>query len=254
MNEDAQNEGGRSERAAHDADAKRARSPDDRSLASRAPFRASGLATLLVLVVLGVGVTAGYMQWKAPEVHAIVESRKKEVAAAPSTVEGRLVYWLKYADALIHNRLQEMRFSAEKPWLVAFARSIEGAREVEFYGIDLAELPRNLGRIEATSVYVRLPRAQDLGRGELTGDKAAFIPLVAAERDPPDANERARALAEWALEPLARNLERDIPGAHLLVAIGPETSWREIAESRAREKSRSMQPASAEEGPSTRED
>lgn len=245
-----------------------------------APLRASGLGTLAVLVLLGVGVTAGYMQWKAPEVHAIVEGRKGEVAAVPNMPEARLVHWLKYSNALIHRRLQEMRFSADKPWLVAFAvaesgSAARGAAEAssaakasasedassrspqsgsprssgsssasgssasslsaspgatgpEIYGIDLGDMPREPGRIEGLTIVVRLPRAQSLGRGQLTGDHAAFVPIVSDSQALPNADQRTRELAVWALQSLGEALERDIPGAHLSIEIGPEKTWGEV--------------------------
>jgi hypothetical protein len=238
------------------------------------PLRASGLGTLAVLVLLGVGVTAGYMQWKAPEVRAIVEARKGEVALAPSTSEGRLVHWLKYANAMIHNRLQEMRFSAAKPWLVTYASAATsaeskaraasspvltggespssgsqspssgsqeaesvgpGARVLEIYGIDLTDMPRELGRIQGLTIVVRLPRARSLGRGELAGNNAPFVPIVPASQPLPDANKRSHELAAWALQSLGQALERDIPGAHLSIEIGPEASWSELLEARSKE-------------------
>jgi len=208
---------------------------------SRAPRRVNGLAVLAALIVSGVGVTAGYLQWKAPEVHAIVDARRNEVAAAPTTPAGRLVHWLMYGNALIHNRLQEMRFSADRPWLVAYAvrgAGTERARpasspDVEMYGVDLRHLPREQASIDGMNVVVRLPRACDLGRSELTGDNAPFVPVIAASEKLPDADQRARELAAWALKDLAQALERDISGAHLAIEVGPEASFDEITRSRA---------------------
>lgn len=200
---------------------------------SRAPRRANGLFVLAALVVLGVGVTAGYLQWKAPEVHAIVDGRRNEVAAVPRTPEARLVHWLMYGNALIHNRLQEMRFSADRPWLVAYAvrAATTSSPDVEMYGVDLRDLPRepaSLDVMDLMKVVVHLPRARDLGRSELTGDNAPFVPVIAASEKLPDADQRARELAEWALKDLAQALERDIPGAHLSIEVGPEASFAEI--------------------------
>jgi hypothetical protein len=218
---------------------------DASEIRSGSAWRASGLFVLAMLVLLGVGVTAGYLQWKAPEVHSIVEARRSEVAAAPSSTEGRLVHWSMYANALIHNRLQEMRFSAREPWLVAYAVSADSSERnlargaasdtsaVEMYGVDLADLSRDPAWIDGSRVVVRLPRARDLGRAELVGDNAPFVPVIPDARPLPDANQRAKELATWALQGLAQALERDIPKAHLEVEIGPETSWAEIASTRA---------------------
>jgi hypothetical protein len=199
---------------------------------STEPFtRVSGMGTLVFLVAIVLVVILGYLHWKAPEVRAILDERRSEIAAAPSTREGRLAQWRKFGDAQIHNRLEMMRFSTEKPWLVAHAIRAAGdaATECEFYGIDLASMPRELTRIADLTIVVRLPRARSLGRGELTGDNAPFVPVFHDAASAPDADERVRGLASWALESLAKALERDIPGAHLRVEVGPEASWAEIA-------------------------
>jgi hypothetical protein len=196
------------------------------------PFtRVSGMKTLFFLVALVLVVMLGYLQWKAPEVRAILDQRKSEIAAAPSSLEGRLAQWRKFGDAQIHNRLEMMRFSTEKPWLVGYAIRAPGdaANESEFHGIDLASMPREISRIDALTIVVRLPRAGILGRGELTGDNAPFVPVYRDRASAPDENERVRGLASWALEPLARALERDIAGAQLRVEVGSESSWSELA-------------------------
>jgi hypothetical protein len=203
---------------------------------STEPFtRVSGIGTLVFLVTIVLVVILGYLRWKAPEVRAILDERRREIAAAPSTLEGRLAEWRKFGDAQIHNRLEMMRFSTSQPWLVAYAIRSEGdaAETCEFHGIDLATMPRELTRIEGLTIVVRLPSARSLGRGELTGDNAPFVRVYRDRGSAPDANERVRGLASWALESLGQALERDIAGAHLRVEVGPETSWSEIAKSSA---------------------
>jgi hypothetical protein len=87
--------------------------------------------------------------------------------------------------------------------------------------------------MDLMKVVVHLPRARDLGRSELTGDNAPFVPVIAASEKLPDADQRARELAEWALKDLAQALERDIPDAHLVIEVGPEASFDEITRARA---------------------
>lgn len=189
--------------------------------------RASGLGTLAVLIVLGVGVTSGYLQWKAPDLRARVASIRSEVAVAPASPEGRLANWAVYGDPLIHNRLLQMRFSAEQPWLVTHAVGTSPAA-LEIYGIDLTDMPRDIVRIEGLRAIVHLPAPRLLGIGPLTGDHASFVPVYPAESSAPAATERARELGRYALEGLGHALARDIEGASLAVEIGPESSFAEI--------------------------
>lgn len=185
-----------------------------------------GLWVLAALVVLGVGVTAGYLQWKAPELSAIVAERRGAVAAAPHAPEQRLAKWLVFGDAFVHERLQQMRFSAEHPWLVAFAVGDE--RDASFTGIDLGAMPKSLTRIDGLTVYVALPAPVELGRAPLVGDRAPFVPLYPDSSRAPDAagaRARVQELVEWALKDIARALSRDIDGARLLVEVGPSTSF-----------------------------
>jgi hypothetical protein len=194
--------------------------------------RASGLLVMLVLVVSGVGVTAGYLQWKAPEVGEIIAGRKREIAAAPRTPEGRLETWLVYGAPQIHHRLEMMRFSAEQPWLVTHAVG-EDREHLEIHGIDLERMPREIGRIEGSTVHLRLPRPRRLGTGPLRGDNAASVPVAARDEVAPDAEARAMFLVRFALDGLSQALERDIPGAKLTIEIGLEGSWEEIESGRS---------------------
>lgn len=188
--------------------------------------RARGLFVLAALVILGVGVTAGYLQWKAPELSAIVAERRGAVAAAPRGPLERLEKWLVFGDAFVHERLVQMRYSSEHPWLVAFAVGEE--REARFTGIDIGAMPRALTRIEGLDVYVTLPAPVELGRAPLTGDRAPFVPLYPDSARAPDAagaRLRVQELVEWALKDIARALARDIEGARLVVEVGPHTEF-----------------------------
>lgn len=205
---------------------------EERPRGAHAP-RASGLLIVFLLVVAGVGVTAGYMQWKAPEVGEIIANRKREIAAAPKTPEGRLAQWLVYGAPQMHHRLQMMRFSAEEPWLVTHAVG-EDADHLAIHGIDFTEMPLEIAWIEDTRLHVRLPRPRRLAIGPLIGSNAISVPIAASDAAAPDGIERARYLVGFALEGLSQALERDIPGSKLEIEIGPEESWEEIARIRAR--------------------
>lgn len=198
--------------------------------AVRSP-RARGLLVMAGLVVLGVGVTAGYLAWKAPEVGAIIAGRRRAIAEAPRTPEGRLANWLVFGAPQVHHRLEIMRFSAEQPWLVTHAIRVAGddPDRVEFHGIDLSSLPRDVARIDGRIVRVKLPRPTLLGTGRLQGINAAAVPVAASESAVPDPIARAQYLVHFALDDLGKALERDIQGASLSIEIGPESSFEAIA-------------------------
>ena len=205
------------------------------TLPARSP-RARGLVTLSALVLLGVGVTAGYLQWRAPDLLARREAIAREVAASPSSPEGRLATWVLFGgDPQIHNRLQQMRFSEARPWLVTHAvgAPADAAPEVVFHGIDLASMPKELVRQDGLVLHLVLPAPRELGRGPLAGEHAPFVPVFARAELAPDATARARELVAWALGGLEKALGRDVPGATLVIEIGPATTWAEIVAARA---------------------
>jgi len=201
--------------------------PGDRPRA----WRPSGLVVLFLLVASGVGVTAGYLQWKAPEVGEIIAGRKRDLAAAPKTPEGRLEKWLDFGAPQMHHCLTMMRFSAEQPWLVTHAVGKDPA-SLAIYGIDLETMPKDFAWIDGATVHVRLPRPGRLSIGPLTGQNAMSVPVAATDESAPDAIERVRYLTGFALDKLSQALERDIPGAKLSIEIGPEATWTEIAADR----------------------
>ena len=199
-------------------------------------WRASGLIALAGIVVAGL-VAPGYYHWKAPEIRARRLSTEAAVAGAPTSPAGRIADWTRFGgDPQIHNRLQAMRFSAEQPWLVTHAigaPSDAGRDEVEFHGIDLGDMPRELIAVDGLEVRLALPEPRALGRGPLRGDHAGFVPVYAAGAAVPDPRARAREILAWALEDLGRALERDVPGARFTIEIGPHASWSAIRASRA---------------------
>jgi len=205
-------------------------SDDGTTSGERPPVRARGLLVMSALVVLGVGVTAGYLQLAGPEVGEIIASRKREIAAAPRSPEGRLAQWLVFGGPQIHHRLERMRFSADEPWLVthAIGRSATTGGTVEIHGIDLAAMPLEIARIDGSTVRVRLPLPGKLGVGPLRGEHALSVPIAASPELAPDPVGRAVFLVRFALDGLAQALERDIEGAELVIEIGPGETWESV--------------------------
>jgi catechol 2,3-dioxygenase-like lactoylglutathione lyase family enzyme len=202
--------------------------PMDERSRERGALRASGLLVMFVLVVTGVGVTAGYLRWKAPEVGEIIAARRREIAATPSTPEGRLSKWLEFGAPQIHHRLEMMRFSSGQPWLVTHAVGTD-PQALAIHGIDLAAMPKGIARLDGPTVRVKVPLPRRLGVGPLRGDNALSVPVYASDAAVPDPIERARFLLGFALDGLSQALERDIPGARLAIEVGPEESWEAIA-------------------------
>jgi hypothetical protein len=189
--------------------------------------RVRGLLALSALVGVGLCVSVGYFFWsltsKASEARRIIDARKREIAEAPTTPEGRLAHWLVFGAPQIHQGILNLRFSADQPWIVTHAVRVDGG--VEIYGIDLSDLPRTVARIDGSIVHVELPLPRRLGTGVLAGDNAAAVPVFARADLAPDPVQRARYLVHFVLEGLSGALERDIPGAKLVIDIGPGTSF-----------------------------
>jgi hypothetical protein len=177
--------------------------------------RVSGILLIVTLILLGLWAAAVYA-WRAPK---LIGEMKAERAALPSTSEGRLDRWLEFGSGLIHQRLVQVRHSAQQPWLVSYVVTSPGA-ENEIWGIDLSDLHPSASRREGLSVVVSLAPARLLGRGELSGDKALQVPRYAPGAARPHPDRRAEAVAAWALRPLAEALAKDIPGAELRVQVG----------------------------------
>jgi hypothetical protein len=188
-----------------------------------APRGMSGLLLLLILIVLGMGVTGAYYQWKAP---AIIAERRALLASEPKDPEARLDRWLEVNGALVHRRLEQLRISPRTPWLVTHALlSSDDKEPPELWGVDLSALALEWSRHEGLRIVVDLPYAQRLGRAWLPEDKALFIPQLPAGQPEPTAEQsaqRAREIAEHALAPLIEALPKDIPGTALEIRVGAE--------------------------------
>jgi hypothetical protein len=201
-----------------DARMRRAQLPPA-SGARRGAVRVNGLAVLLGIVVVGLATGAGFYRWKRGEMDARVAA---ELAAAPETPEERLALWLRLGGGpQIHHRLAVVgRFAPEMPWLVTHARvqpsPAGGAHEV--WGVDCAELPQDLARIDGLTVVVTLPAPRPLGHVDLASEPASRVPVLGPGEEV-DAAARLTALALHLLEDMPRALERDIPGARIEIRV-----------------------------------
>jgi hypothetical protein len=206
---------------------KEARPGHDRAMLSRpGPIAANrrrgagtrGLAVLAVLVVVGLGSGAGFYRWQRARQ---AERFERDLAAAPQGPEERLDLWLKLAGPQLHHRLAVVgRFTSEQPWLVTHAQGVAG--EVpEFFGVTCAELQPTFARRSGLEVVVALPAPHALGRVDLAGERAQRVPTFAPEVVV-DAPGRLAALALYLLEDMPAALERDIPGARIVLEVAGE--------------------------------
>ncbi len=196
----------------------RAMVPAPEAAAGGTPAGANGLAVLAVIVLVGLATGAGFYRWKRGQMDTRVRG---EIAAAPETPEARVDLWLRLSGPQIHHRLAVVaRFTPERPWLVTHAvASPEGPSEL--WGLDCAALPRELAHREGLQVVVELPAPRPLGRVSLEAQQAERVPLYAPAARP-DPALRLQELALYLLEGIPRALERDIPGATIVVRVAPE--------------------------------
>jgi hypothetical protein len=180
--------------------------------------RASGLAVLVGIVVVGLITGAGFYRFQRGRMDARLAA---ELAQAPKTSEERAALWLRYAGPQIHHRLAVVgRFAPDKPWLVTHAVAREGG-EPELWGIDCQALTKDLAHLEGLSVVVDLPAPRVLAHSSLEGAQVQRVPLYAPEVGP-DAAQRLKELALYLLEGIPAALERDVPGAKLEIRVGAE--------------------------------
>jgi hypothetical protein len=185
-----------------------------------------GLIAVFALVVVGIGF--GSQFWKADELRETQRQIKEAIAAAPTSEEGRFEVWVRYANPQIHNCLQQMRLSQDRPWLVTHAVRIAGESEVQFYGIDLEWIPLELAVRDGLVARVRLPAPVAVGRGPLTGEMERYVQVFAEGMRVPDPAVRLRGLVLRAFGELPAGLEKDLPFATLELEVGTEASWEEL--------------------------
>jgi hypothetical protein len=177
--------------------------------------RASGLAVLLAVVVVGLLTGAGFYRFQRGRMDARLAA---ELAQAPTTSAERLALWLRYGGPQIHHRLAVVgRFTPEMPWLVTHALA-DGAGPPQLFGVDCAALPQDLARLEGLKVVVELPAPCALGRATLDGERSHRVPLFAPDASPDGARE-LKELALYLLEGIPGALERDVPGATLEIRV-----------------------------------
>jgi hypothetical protein len=178
----------------------------------------NGLLVLAGVVALGFASGAGYFFFQAPRVRARTEA---EVAAAPSTPEGRLAHGFEMIAAQVHSALVAGRISRQQPWLATHAVATEDPDgRVAVWGIDTDELPHDLAVQEGMVVVVHLPAPRLLAVTHLVGRGAEGVPVFEDAEDVPDAAERLRTLGEWFLRRIATALPRDLPGSSIEVRVG----------------------------------
>ncbi len=173
---------------------------------------------MFLIVGIGFAAGAGYYSYKQPRVEAQIQ---RELAAAPSTPEGRLDHWIEFGTVQVHHRLSTVaRVSAEQPWLVTHAVQPQAGEELPaIYGLDVSDLPHDLLRREGMTAVLELPAPTLVGRATLEGDAAAYVPSYRRPEDVPAPGERLAYLVEFFLEKLIQGLEEDLEGARFEIRI-----------------------------------
>jgi hypothetical protein len=188
------------------------------SLPTRAAVRTNGFLFVVVLVVLGVGVTGALYRWRAGE---LADNAAAARGSLPRTPEERLDRWLEFAQVFVHQSLVQLRFSADQPWLVTHTiASSRNAPGQEIWGIDLSGISTRNTQREGLAAVVSLPPVTLLGRGAITGDNARHVAHYVPGAPIADPEERARTVIESALKRWTKPLAKDIEGARLVVRIG----------------------------------
>lgn len=205
--------------------------PQPIATTSREPRRVSGILVLVVLVVVGMGVTSVLFNLRAP---ALYESMQRTRAEMPTEGEPRLDLWLVYGRPYFHARLIQLRYSSRQPWLVTHTLGGDREREpVEVWGVDLERLEPQATSRDGMCVTLTLEPPRLLARerfGHDGNDMANNVPHYANAEAAPDPRERAKSMVIWALKRLLDPLARDIEGASFEVRFtdaAPLPSGRE---------------------------
>jgi hypothetical protein len=196
--------------------------PNSAAAGPRAPWRVNGLVVLVVLVVVGMGVTSVFFQWRAPQLY---DEMQRVRADTPQSGEPRVDKWLVYGRPFFHARLIQLRYSSSQPWLVTHTVGGERAREpVEIWGVDFAALAPEATSRDGMVVTLTLPEPRLLARerfGLDGNDMANQVPHYPDAASAPDPRQRARSIVEWALKRLLDELGKDIEGATFEVRFAP---------------------------------
>jgi hypothetical protein len=180
----------------------------------------NGLVFVIALVAVGLGATAGLYRWRAS---SLGEDFRRTRAEMPQDPEKKLELWLMYGGPFVAQRLEQMRYSREQPWLLTHTLGAQrNAAEQEIWGVDLTGLAPAWTAREGMEIVVTLPKPRKLGAGAISGDKALNVPHVSPGAAF-DAEKRARAIVLWSIEKLIGSLEKDNPGAKLVVRFAERT-------------------------------
>jgi hypothetical protein len=198
------------------------RSPLSLSMSRALPtlIRPRGILVLGILLLLGLGASAGFFRWAAKDVS---EGIIGELSARPSVPAEQLDLWLLYGEPQIQNRLTLLRYSSGLPALLTHVAEPEvPGQPARVYGIDLrSQRPARVSRAGLT-VEVRVGAPQHLADGPLTGEGADRVPRAAAGLGADAGRPFAQGVIEWALAPLIGALPGDIAGAQLAVFVEDE--------------------------------
>lgn len=188
--------------------------------------RPRGVLVVAILLLLGLGAGAGFFRYAARDV---AEGVLGELAARPSVPAEQLELWLRYGEPQIQNRLMLLRYSAGLPALVTHVSEPDGpGQPPRIHGVDLAGPRPALVVRRDLRVEVRLGAPQLLVEGRLEGEAADRVPKAGPGTGPEAGRAFAQGVLEWALEPLAEALPRDIEGAELAIVIEaePRAPWQ----------------------------
>lgn len=187
---------------------------------TRSGLRINGLVFVILLVAVGFGATAVLYRWRASQLGDDFRRTRDEMPADPSA---RLELWTEYGRVLIDQRVVQLRYSSDRPWLLTHTVARErNSAEQEIWGVDLSGISTASTHREGLEVIYSLPRPRVLGHGAIGGDKAMHVPHVTPDGEPIDAEERARSMIAWALQKLTSQLAKDIPGATFTVRFDAE--------------------------------
>lgn len=186
--------------------------------------RMRGLPLLALIVLAGLVPTSVYFHWKVPGV--IEEFRASIATEKQRTPEQRLALWFQWNQPQIHNRLRQLRLSAEQPWFVAYG--IGPAAEsapVDVVGIDFSDFPVEAVQLDGMQVRVVLEAPRSLGVHALVGSQAVNVPHYPQAALAPHPTERVISVIDYAMRHPDDFLEafvEDNPGASFWIRVGDD--------------------------------
>jgi hypothetical protein len=181
------------------------------------PRRASGLWILTIVVTVGMGIPI-YYRWKVGD---LGREREKVLADAPHEPRTRLEWWFEFMEPQILTVLHSTRFSAAQPWLVSHVvRPRSADQPPEIWGVPDDEIDIGTVVLDGMTVRVILPAPRIVGRDVLVGDNSLGVQVYPPDHPPADPGALLRDRIEAVLSKMTVALERDLPGARLVVEVG----------------------------------